>query len=43
MKMRGVRNNANVTSAAFRGIYETKDEKENIIKMIKNPSKTSFL
>ena len=43
MKMRGVRNNASVTSAAFRGIYETKEEKENIIKLIKNPSRTSFL
>jgi len=36
--MRGVRNDANVTSAAFRGIYETKEEKENIIKLIKNSS-----
>ena len=43
MKMRGVKNDANVTSAAFRGIFETKVEKENIIKIIKNPSKTSFL
>ena len=43
MKMRGVRNDANVTSAAFRGIYETEREKENIIKIIKPPSKTSLL
>ena len=43
MKMRGVRNDANVTSAAFRGIYETTEEKENIIKLIKNPTKTSFV
>lgn len=43
MKMRGVRNNANVTSAAFRGIFETMEEKANIIKLIKNPSKTSFI
>ena len=43
MKMRGVRNDANVTSAAFRGIYETKEEKANIIKLIRNPSKTSFV
>ena len=42
MKMRGVRNNANVTSAAFRGIYERKEEKERIIELIKNPSKSSF-
>ena len=41
MKMRGVRNNANVTTAAFRGIFEKKEEKENIIQMIKNPSKSS--
>jgi len=41
MKMRGVRNNANVTTAAFRGIFEKKEEKENIIQMIKNPSKLS--
>ena len=43
MKMRGVRNDANVTSAAFRGIFERKEEKENIIKMIKKPSKASFV
>jgi len=43
MKMRGVRNNANVTTAAFRGIFEKKEEKENIIQMIKNPSKSSSL
>ena len=40
MKMRGVKNNASVSSAAFRGIYEKKEEKENIINIIKNPSKT---
>ena len=43
MKMRGVRNNANVTSAAFRGIYERKEEKERIVELIKNPNKSSFL
>ena len=43
MKMRGVRNNANVTTAAFRGIFEKKEEKENIIQIIKNPSKLSTL
>jgi GTP cyclohydrolase I len=43
MKMRGVRNDANVTSTAFRGIYETEEEKGNIINIIKNPSKTSLL
>ena len=43
MKMRGVRNNANVTTAAFRGIFEKKEEKENIIQIIKNPSKLSLI
>ena len=43
MKMRGVRNNANVTTAAFRGIFEKKEEKENIIQIIKNTSKSSTL
>ena len=42
MKMRGVKNNATVSSAAFRGIYEKKEEKENIVNMIKSPSKTFF-
>ena len=42
MKMRGVKNNASVSSAAFRGIYEKKEEKENIISIIKKPSKTFF-
>ena len=42
MKMRGVKNNASVVSAAFRGIYEKKEEKENIVNIIKNPSKTFF-
>ena len=40
MKMRGVKNDASVSSAAFRGIYERKEEKENIVNIIKNPSKT---
>ena len=40
MKMRGVKNNASVSSAAFRGIYERKEEKTNIVNIIKNPSKT---
>ena len=40
MKMRGVKNNASVSSAAFRGIYEKKEEKENIVNIIKNPKKT---
>jgi len=40
MKMRGVKNNASVSSAAYRGIYDKKEEKENVINIIKNPSKT---
>ena len=42
MKMRGVKNNASVTSAAFRGIYENKEEKENIVNIIRKPAKTFF-
>ena len=42
MKMRGVRNDAFVTSAAFRGIFEKKEDKQNIIQIIKNPSPSSF-
>lgn len=35
MKMRGVRNDAQMTTSAFRGIYENKKEKENIVSMIR--------
>ena len=42
MKMRGVKNNASVSAAAFRGIYEKKEEKENIVNIIRKPSKTFF-
>ena len=39
MRMRGVRNEAKVTTSAFRGIYENQTEKESIITMIrKRPS-----
>ena len=39
MRMRGVRNEAKMTTSAFRGIYENKAEKESIISMIrKQPS-----
>ena len=34
MKMRGVRNNAMMTSVAFRGIYEKKEERLEIVEMI---------
>ena len=43
MKMRGVRNNANVTSAAFRGIYSKMEDQQNIINILKNTSKSSFI
>ena len=35
MKMRGVRNDAQMTTSAFRGIYENKEERENIVAMIR--------
>ena len=42
MRMRGVRNDATLTSSAYRGIYENKEEKEGIMAMIRkrtsNPS-----
>jgi len=43
MKMRGVRNDATLTSSAYRGIYENKEEKESIMAMIrKSTSHSSF-
>ena len=43
MRMRGVRNDATLTSSAFRGIFENKEEKESIMAMIrKHPSQSSF-
>jgi len=43
MKMRGVRNDATLTSSAYRGIYENREEKESIMAMIrKSTSKSSF-
>ncbi len=35
MKMRGVRNDATLTTSAYRGIYENKEEKESIMAMIR--------
>jgi len=35
MRMRGVRNNATLTTSAYRGIYENKEEKESIMAMIR--------
>ena len=36
MKMRGVKNNARVSSSAFRGIYEKQNQKEEIVRVIQN-------
>jgi len=38
MRMRGVRNDAIMTSAAFRGVYEKKEERQEIIEMIRKRS-----
>ena len=38
MRMRGVRNNAKMTTAAYRGIYEKKEEKQSVIAMIRRHS-----
>ena len=35
MKMRGVKNNATLSSSAFRGIYENKEEKAGIMSLIR--------
>jgi GTP cyclohydrolase IA len=42
MRMRGVRNDATMTSAAFRGIYEKKEERDNIVALIKRPPAESL-
>ena len=36
MKMRGVRNDAKVTSSAFRGVFEDQKAKEELLKAIQN-------
>ncbi len=38
MRMRGVRNDASLTTSAYRGIYENKEEKESIMAMIRKPT-----
>ena len=38
MRMRGVRNDAMMTSAAFRGVYERKEERQEIVEMIRKRS-----
>ena len=42
MKMRGVRNDATLSSSAFRGIYENKEEKESIMALIRKRASNSF-
>ena len=36
MKMRGVKNDAKVSSSAFRGLYENQNQKEEIVRVIQN-------
>ena len=43
MKMRGVRNDAILSSSAFRGIYENKEEKEGIVVLIRKRTPESTL
>lgn len=38
MKMRGVRNDATVSSSAFRGIYQNKDEREGVMALVQKKS-----
>ncbi len=42
MKMRGVRNDAMLSSTAFRGIYENKDEKEGIMTLVRKRASDSY-
>ena len=42
MKMRGVRNDAKLSSSAFRGIYENKEEKASIMTLIRKRASDSF-
>ncbi|ABX11938.1 GTP cyclohydrolase I FolE [Nitrosopumilus maritimus] len=41
MKMRGVRNDATLSSSAFRGIYENKEDKESIMTLIRKRASDS--
>src|SRR3970040_2520601 len=41
MKMRGVRNDAKMTTHAFRGVYERKEDRKDIIAMIKHKTTSS--
>lgn len=40
MRMRGVRNDATMTSSAFRGVYERKENRGDVIAMIRNRQHT---
>ncbi|MFY9301521.1 MAG: GTP cyclohydrolase I FolE [Candidatus Nitrosotenuis sp.] len=42
MKMRGVKNDATMTSTAYRGVYERKENREDIIAMIRNTRPSLF-
>lgn len=42
MRMRGVRNDAQMTTSAFRGIYESREERETITAMVRRSSGVSF-
>ena len=41
MRMRGVRNDATLTSSAYRGIFENKEEKESIMAMLRKRTSNS--
>ena len=43
MKMRGVRNDATLTSSAFRGIYENTQEKGGILALIRKHASDSYM
>lgn len=43
MRMRGVRNDARMTTSTYRGIFEKKEEKESVVAMIKKPSADTIL
>ena len=36
--MRGVRNDARMATSVFRGIYESREEKEAVVAMIRRPA-----
>ncbi len=42
MKMRGVKNDLKMTTIAYRGIYQNREEKESIVSMIHKAHSESF-